>query len=1313
MSVDRISGKYEINSQYKNVSLGENEQDIDIFENNKTNETDIINNDISYGQVNMVQGTEETSYSAQETQLTQAITSYLENLVLGYEEQFASVKENNGWIAKGWDWFKNKTGIGAGSDKVQNKIDNLKKQIEELKKDSSKLNDVYKSVVGNELNEEELNNLLNGQVDLSNSEIVESVSKYTQGQKQCTNVISGIASGLTVVGLVAAGIVAAPFTGGISLGASAVAIGTLTAAGTAAYMVPQVIDGVTEKDGYSFGEVMEDLGKGVVNSTFTAVGMGAGKAVGSALSKTASKTLAGLAAGETSALIIGDGISVGNYAVEAGATRLDDLELTEDDKIAYEKIINNEIKPGDEEAYDKAYKYIQAKRNNSDLSLEGFGKTLLTSTGASLAAGFTAYNISSFLRPLLTSGTSAQSQIIGRLVSSGASGGGAGMSAAFVGGGTNYLLDSAINGKELTFNDWLNASTENILTAGFTGTLGGIAFEAVNIAAGTPNPSGTAKVQKGTTENGIKYKNYLDKNGNVIATDVSASELQKIYEVQNNNEQGLTKYENNNLTEGKVYNTARTIRFNYTELPGKTYTETPEGIAASQNYKTDATLFDWAGNSYYMGTGLVNENAIPNTNNNKNDVRYEYNTANSDAEYFDKGVETSQESALAASQNNTQLPNSQSIEIVDASLAQLSAIQGLVQNAVVAANISSAMAAASGSSDVVNSSFAHAAFNDENTYNSQISSGNNPLTNNLGNSVNGLTEKGINTETAEKLSSILTNEKIDLILKSENPVSVANSYLQKINNFEEILSEYGADANEIKLITSFMFKSAAWIDSDGQAAITKLQLEQIYEMGASKENTYVLAPQPNAKNNFKSYTNAARDIIEISQNTSLALDGNNARASYKQADGYYSFDLSQVNDDAFIIVSDDCSVTGNSIIEDTLNGLSASNGISGSKTICFTPTVLGDKASSRINEFIDCFDKMTPSEAEEIVKLLSNVDEGTLTVNKSDIAAMSENAQEMYKLISKITDFEAQPWQGTFGRVKILASNIKNLVENNANNQIHFKLIDGVEAKDYRLTDEYINLSPEEQKTVDYYLSGAGQSFGYGNNATLIAIEGYQNNTDIYNFDTAVTDAAARQALGIDYGSLPLKGNAPNNNMPLAREFAVSVGVSSDRVKIAGETTAEVYLDAASKGYTLTPKTYSDDGTEVVTSKPYRITLELKKDRTYTGKYNVCGTVCEGGDTIVVSYTLNNKVYTSEIKLPVVQNPKGETQLKGYESLKIVQDGLLGEKDNVMLVKGAEGGAKAYRGEGETLVPGKREQYIIAFPEGASNIRVDKKNTQS
>ena len=297
MSIERIGDKYQIdgNSEVIREKAAGVQEEISLFESEEAEE--INDYETEFGQFN--KETASANIDTDEAKLEEELIEILNNLINEYEKKLNEVKDNNGVIAKGWDWIKNKTGIGAGSDKIQKQIEELREEVAGLKDNPERIAEVYKDVTGNELNEEELMKLADGTADFSKSEIVESVSKYVQGQKQSVNIISGIASGLAVVGMLAL----APFTGGLSLAG----LGAATLVGTAAYMVPQAVDGLTEKDGYSPKEIAQDIANGVINSGFTAIGMGAGKAVGKIAGKSvtsgAGKFFANLAVRETALLV--------------------------------------------------------------------------------------------------------------------------------------------------------------------------------------------------------------------------------------------------------------------------------------------------------------------------------------------------------------------------------------------------------------------------------------------------------------------------------------------------------------------------------------------------------------------------------------------------------------------------------------------------------------------------------------------------------------------------------------------------------------------------------------------------------------------------------------------------------------------------------------------------------------------------------------------------------------------------------------------------------------------------------------------------
>ncbi len=534
---------------------------------------------------------ENVSFSSQLDESTSnALISVLENLISSQENDLKAAKENNGVIAGLWDGFKNLFGIGASSNKLQKEIDFYKEQIEKVKSGKVSLDEVYEGITGNKLNEEELTSLTDGSVDFSKSEFLNTASKYQKGQKQVVDTISGVSSALAITGLITSGI----FTGGISwLAAGAICVG----AGTTAYMLPQAIDGLTEKDGYSGIEFAQDLATGIMSSAVQTATLGTAKGLTNAISsKVVNQAASNILTTEAISLELGVGTTSGNYLIEGIATRLDDITLTQEDKTAYELITSGSLKEGDDgydEALEKANKYYSIISNNSDLSLEGFNKTIAISTAASLAAGGAAFGMQSTLGAGLSNlavNASSKTQIATRLFTSGITGGAAGAGATFVGGGASYLLTA--DGEEINFKDWLNASFENTLSGAITGSIAGIGFEAIQLASGPAAPENTSKViKRKSEETGLKYTEYQDENGNVIARDFNAKEILKYMD----NKEDLVV----DSTSGNSTNNARTIRFRYnltsntTSENGFDYQTNQAGVSMHQ--------IDWLDNEVFLG----------------------------------------------------------------------------------------------------------------------------------------------------------------------------------------------------------------------------------------------------------------------------------------------------------------------------------------------------------------------------------------------------------------------------------------------------------------------------------------------------------------------------------------------------------------------------------------------------------------------------------------------------------------------------------------------------------------------------------------
>ena len=363
----------------------------------------------------------------------------------------------------------------------------------------------------------------------------------------------------------------------------------------------------------------------------------------------------------------------------------------------------------------------------------------------------------------------------------------------------------------------------------------------------------------------------------------------------------------------------------------------------------------------------------------------------------------------------------------------------------------------------------------------------------------------IDTETLNILLNTLNDNNINQILKSKNPENEAKILLEKIKKFDDNLQLIGVtDIDERKLLSQFMFKTSNWISSGVQADITKSQLELIKNMGANAKNTYILAPQPNGTREFKSYTNAARNLIEISHDKDIdfCLNPENTRVEFKQKEGCNLFEPNETGR-KFVIISDDCSISGASLIEDVLLKLNPGNNLKTGQDIevVFMPTVLSEKARNNINRFIECFNRISPEEITSLEHHFKN----------NDFSNMSTNEIELYELIKDLTDNKEK--QNNVGN---MIKSIKNY-KKNSGGKINFTLADVSNqqkaqlAQDYRSTDYYKNLSPEEQSTIDLWLTARGQSFGYHQCATSVSIEGYETNG--FDFSNYAQSKHSKRAL--------------------------------------------------------------------------------------------------------------------------------------------------------------------------------------------------------
>ncbi|MBR1618007.1 hypothetical protein IJ670_07645 [bacterium] len=404
----------------------------------------------------------------------------LDNFVAGYEKSFIETKENSGIIAQGWDFCKNLFGAKKGSDNIQKTINSYKTLVENLKKNPANIDEVYLKITGNTLDEKEIDALLNWK-DVEScpfknqSEFTKEIENYQKSQKGAVDILATVSCSLAAVGC----IVAAPFTGGVSLAGIPLATAALaTGVGAATYIGVQGIDGLTEKDGWNSAEIKEDILKGLINGVASSGGMVAGNVALNGLANTAlSSSAVKLISQETVALSLSETMAGGNYLIDVA--------------------LNDEM----------------------NFSWNDFSKTMITSATGALVAGGISYGISSSgLNSVMSS--SAPSRYLYSGIMGTTSGFGAGFSAS----GVNYLLEGGTNTQE-----WLSSSIEGGLDGALIGFGAGVGFEAVN-SFGINARLNQKNIQKfDVNKLDFDYKNADEVLNAIQNGKISSNELLEIY----------------------------------------------------------------------------------------------------------------------------------------------------------------------------------------------------------------------------------------------------------------------------------------------------------------------------------------------------------------------------------------------------------------------------------------------------------------------------------------------------------------------------------------------------------------------------------------------------------------------------------------------------------------------------------------------------------------------------------------------------------------------------------------------------------------
>lgn len=188
------------------------------------------------------------------------------------EKRLNKTKDEQGFIGSSWDWIKNKTGIGDGSDKAQKQIETERKLLNQIKTGKISKKD-FKEVTGLDYSKENLEKFKRGEL----SQATAKIDGYKQGQEMASDVAGDMISGIAAVGIYTAAVAAAPFTGGASI---AIGITAATASGALIKTGVKALDTVGTDRKYTLKDFGHDCATGAFSGALAPITGGLGGAVG-------------------------------------------------------------------------------------------------------------------------------------------------------------------------------------------------------------------------------------------------------------------------------------------------------------------------------------------------------------------------------------------------------------------------------------------------------------------------------------------------------------------------------------------------------------------------------------------------------------------------------------------------------------------------------------------------------------------------------------------------------------------------------------------------------------------------------------------------------------------------------------------------------------------------------------------------------------------------------------------------------------------------------------------------------------------------
>lgn len=190
------------------------------------------------------------------------------------EKKLNKIKKEQGFIGKGWDWFKNKTGIGDSSNKAQMQINAERDMLKQLRQPNAKIDQKqFEKITGQKYTKANLEKFKKGEFLHASQK----VAGYQEGQEMAVDVVADVAAGATSFTIYTLSIAAATFTGGGSI-----ALGVALAAGTGALVKTGVkyADAVSGGRKYTLNDAKKDASTGAVSGLLAPITAGAGGAIG-------------------------------------------------------------------------------------------------------------------------------------------------------------------------------------------------------------------------------------------------------------------------------------------------------------------------------------------------------------------------------------------------------------------------------------------------------------------------------------------------------------------------------------------------------------------------------------------------------------------------------------------------------------------------------------------------------------------------------------------------------------------------------------------------------------------------------------------------------------------------------------------------------------------------------------------------------------------------------------------------------------------------------------------------------------------------